>query len=172
MTATLKPMRSGETVTISDLTLDSTIHDVKTQYAQKSGQAQDKIKLLLNKKPAADLKTLKDLGVDSENVELSVMIMGGGTTPGTSQVSSPVVEKSEAAAAVGMASTGDKMDVDKELSAAAPVSEKAGSKPSAEEVLKDAAFWTDLKGFLWQRLQDEAEDEKVLKAFQDAWSKR
>src|ERR1700761_5417342 len=80
ITATLKPMRVGETVTIEDITLNTTIHDLKSQYAQRSGQPLDKIKLLLNKKPAADLKTLKELGVEGD-AELSVMIMATGTTP-------------------------------------------------------------------------------------------
>ena len=93
MTATVKPMKGGETVTISDLTVDSTIHDVKTQFAQKSSLQQDKIRLLLNKKPAADLKSLKDLGVEGDTVEFSAMIMGGGgaSTPGTA---TPPPEKS------------------------------------------------------------------------------
>lgn len=47
VTATLKPMKAGETVTLADITLDTTIHDIKSQYSQKSGQAQDKIKSTL-----------------------------------------------------------------------------------------------------------------------------
>ncbi|KAK5125431.1 hypothetical protein LTR85_000540 [Meristemomyces frigidus] len=182
VTATLKPMRGGETVTISDLTPDSTIHDVKTQYAQQSGQQQDKIKLLLNKKPAADLKTLKELGVEGESVELSVMIMGGGsgaTPSGTPSVQSPAVEKSEPSMPVtAPAPAGDPMEVDKETPA--PDSEKAQAeadeKPetntgSAAEILKSDEFWADLKGFLSQRLRDEKEGEKLAQVFREAHGK-
>ena len=167
-------MRSGETVTLSDITLDNSIHDLKTQYAQKSGQPQDKIKLLLNKKPAADLKTLKELGV-SGDVELSVMVMGGAGA--ASGASSPAVEKTEANAAAAVPAA-DKMDVDPK--APAPGSEKAQAEaaaaPSAADtatgILKTEEFWTDLKGFLAQRLRDQGEGGKLAQVFREAWSKR
>lgn len=172
-------MRTGETITIPDLTPDSsTIHDIKTIYAQKTGLQQDKIKLLLNKKPAADLKTLKELGVDAD-FELSVMIMGGATpSAGASQVSSPVVEKGEPvlAAAAAPVAVEDKMDVD----SPAPESEKAqveatekasAGTDSAEGILQTEEFWSDLKGFLVQRLRDEEQGAKVAKTFREAWKR-
>ena len=176
-------MRGGEAVTVTDLTLESTIHEVKTQYAQKSGHPQEKIKMLYNKKPAADLKTLKDLGISGESVDLSVMIMGAGTTPtpGSPAVSSPTTEKSQPTLPTGGAapSAGDAMDVDKE--APAPASEKAQAeaetKPEAHtntvsEILGSEEFWQDLKGFLGQRLRDETEGEKLMKAFREAHGMR
>ena len=164
-------MRSGETVTLPDTTLDTTIHDLKSQYAQKSNQPQDKIKLLLNKKPAADLKTLKELGVQG-NVELSVMLMGAAGT--SSGAASPMVEKSEPPMPAAVPA-GDKMEVD-----SAPESEKAqaeaeATKQAAEStagILKTEEFWTDLKGFLAQRLRDQKAGEKLAQVFRDAWSKR
>lgn len=181
-------MRGGEALTISDLTPDSTIHHVKTQYAQQSGQPQDKIKLLFNKKPAADLKTLRELGVEGESVELSVMIMagggGGGTGASTPAVQSPAVEKSEPsmsapASAPAGEPAGEPMEVDK--TASAPESEKAQAeaeeKPEAqtsstEDILKSEEFWADLKGFLAQRLRDEGEGEKLALVFREACGKR
>lgn len=176
ITATLKPMRSGETFTLPDTTLDTTIHDLKTQYAEKTGTQLDKIKLLLNKKPAADLKTLKDLGVSGGDVELSVMLMGGGGT--TPSVQSPAVEKSDPTVAVPAPAAagggGDKMDVDP-----APLSEKAETEaekaaPQAEtakDILKTEEFWSDLKGFLAQRLRSQDEGEALTGLFREAWSK-
>ncbi|GAB7360098.1 hypothetical protein MBLNU230_g7862t1 [Neophaeotheca triangularis] len=168
ITATLRPMRGGETVTIPDLELDSTIHDVKTQYAQKSGHQQDKVKVLLNKKPAADLKTLKELGVDGGSVEFSVMIMGGGGT--TPSVASPAKEKTDPAASIP---TNDPMEIDSK--APAPTSEKAQevaehTTPAAEDegagaILQTDEFWDDLKGFLGQRLRDQGEAERLVKRF-------
>lgn len=177
VTATLKPMRSGETVTLPDTTLDTTIHDLKTQYAEKTGAAQDKIKLLLNKKPAADLKTLKDLGVSGGEVELSVMLMGGGGT--TPSIQSPATEKSDptVSAPPPPPAGGDKMDIDPKSSA--PMSEKAEmeaekSAPQAEtakDILKTEEFWSDLKGFLAQRLRSQDEGEALIGVFREAWGK-
>ena len=175
MTATLKPMRSGvgDAVTLSDITLDSTIHDLKSSFAQKSGQPQDKIKLLLNKKPAADLKTLKELGVDGD-VEFSVMVMGAAGT--ISGAPSPAVEKKEPPFPAAAPAT-DKMDIDS--GAPAPESEKAQAKAQAPPSTNDAAgilrseeFWADLKDFLSQRLRDHKGGEELAKVFREAWSKR
>lgn len=172
-------MRSGETVTLPDTTLDTTIHDLKTQYAEKTDAPLDKIKLLLNKKPAADLKTLKDLGV-SGDVEFSVMLMsasGGGTTPG---VQSPVVEKGDptmTSPPPAAAGGGEKMDIDPKASA--PMSEKAemeaestaSTAETAGEILKTEEFWSDLKGFLAQRLRSQEEGERLVGLFREAWGK-
>jgi len=190
ITATIKPMRGGEAITVSDLTLNSTLHDVKTKYAQQSGQHQDKIKILYNKKPAADLKSLKDLGVTEDTVELSVMIMAGGSTPsaGTPAVASPVAEKSEPAMSVPTVPTvptlpestgGDAIEVDNE--APAPDSEKAqaeaeakseGQASGADEILETEEFWNDLQGFLGQRLRDEQEGRRLTGIFREAHGKR
>ncbi|KAK3112270.1 hypothetical protein LTR53_011627 [Teratosphaeriaceae sp. CCFEE 6253] len=178
ITATLKPMRGGgDPITVSDLTLTSTIHDIKTSYAQQSGQQQDKIKLLLNKKPAADLKTLSELGVEGESVEFSVMLMGGTSSAATT----PAVEKGEPAMPVVSGGSGDKMDVDSTgpapAAAPAPESEKAQAEAepktgTVEEMLKGEEFWADLKGFLVQRLRDEGEAETLAAVFREAHGKR
>ena len=174
ITATLKPMRSGESVTLTDITLDTSIHDLKTQYAQQTSQPLDKVKLLLNRKPAADLKTLKELGVH-EDVELTVMVMGGAS--GTPAATSPATEKTEPPlpAAVPL-DRGAKMDID----TPAPQSEKApveveGTKTTGmttDGILETQEFWTDLQGFLAQRIRDESEGEKLAGVFRRAWQKR
>ncbi|KAK3717285.1 hypothetical protein LTR37_005994 [Vermiconidia calcicola] len=174
ITVTLKPMRAGETVQIKDIGLDSTIHDLKTQYSQKSGQPLDKIKLLLNKKPAADLKSLKELSIEGD-VELSVMVMGGasGTTPGAT---SPVNEKIPTPALEVPASSKPENDA----RAPAPESEKAqveakiaaSVESTPDGILRTEEFWTDLKGFLAQRLRDDGEGEKLANVFREAYSKR
>jgi hypothetical protein len=43
--------------------------------------------------------------------------------------------------------------------------------PSGKEVLGTDEFWGDLKGFLVQRLRDEAEAEKLFGTFKTAWEK-
>ncbi|KAF2208763.1 hypothetical protein CERZMDRAFT_48744 [Cercospora zeae-maydis SCOH1-5] len=143
ITATLKPMKAGETVTIPDVALDTTIFEIKSQYAAKISIPQDKIKVLLNKKPAADLKTLKDLGVDND-VELSIMIMGGsGATP---RAQSPAVSSP---------------------SAFAPPPKEADANSTAG-ILQTEEFWTDLQGFLSQRLRDEQEGGRLATVFREA----
>jgi hypothetical protein len=184
-------MRGGETVSIPDLALSTSIYEIKDQYAKQTSQAHEKIKVLFNKKPAADLKTLKELGVNGD-VEFSLMILGGGgATPsgGTPKASSPAVEKADPADSVPEVpvpapSTGDKMDIDEQLSASAPGSEKAqteaeqsaptpkaaaGAGPSGPGALNTIEFWNDLQDFLAQRLRDTEEAQRLSKVFKMAW---
>lgn len=163
-------MRSGETTTIPEISLDTTIHEIKTQYAAKANLQQDKIKLLLNKKPAGDLKTLKDLGVEGRDVELSVMLMAGATAAASSAAATPREQSPAAVAATTAASPSDPMDIDPKTSApesekaAAEVKEYPGESTAARE-LKSEEFWADLKGFLSQRLRDEKEGERLVGLF-------
>lgn len=184
ITVTLKPMRGGETVKISDLALETSIYEIKDQYAKQTSLPHEKIKVLLNKKPAADLKTLKELGVTGD-VEFSVMVLGGGSaTPsaGTPSASSPAVEKTDPVVSVPevpVAPAADKMDVDQQASA--PGSEKAqaesaptqssapGAGPSGPGALNTIEFWNDLQDFLAQRLRDTEEAQRLSKVFKMAW---
>lgn len=160
---------------------ETSIYDVKTKYAAQIGMdgQQDKIKLLLNKKPAADLKTLSELGVTSEDgsVEFGVMIIGGGAA-GTPRSVTPAANSP--APTPAETPRGDVMDVDSTTAAAPPVavgapeSEKAqmevDSKTTEAEtgtaaILKSDEFWSDLQGFLAQRLRDEGESERLAALF-------
>lgn len=184
ITATLKPMRStssSESIKLPNIALDATIHDLKREYAQQSGLPIEKIKLLLNKKPAADLKTLKELGVEGD-VDFGVMVMGGAGgaagVAGSARSPSPAVEEKTSSVPQPAAATGeDKMNVD-----SGPGSEKAqaeaedkGTDPAEEtarSILQTEEFWADLKGFLAQRLRDQGQSEKLSALFREAWEKR
>jgi hypothetical protein len=167
-------MRGGETVTLSGIALDSTIYDVKTQYAAKTGLQQDKVKLLLNKKPTADLKTLQELGVEAD-AELSVMIMGGAAAP-SSATSTPAAEEKASPVAADVPAPQSL-----ESTTSAPNSERAQAeageaKPlvgpsTAAEFLRTDEFWSDLQAFLSQRLRDEDEAKLLAGVFKDAWKK-
>jgi hypothetical protein len=183
-------MRGGETVSIPDLDLSTSIYEIKDQYAKQTSLAHEKIKVLFNKKPAADLKTLKELGV-SGDVEFSLMILGGGgATPsgGTPKAQSPAVEKADPADSVpevpvSAPAVGDKMDIDEPASASAPGSEQAqteaehapaskaatGAGPSGPGALNTIEFWNDLQDFLAQRLRDTEEAQRLSKVFKMAW---
>jgi hypothetical protein len=179
-------MRGGEAVQISDLALETSIYEIKDSYAKQTSLPHEKIKVLLNKKPAADLKTLKELGVTGD-VEFSVMVLGGGgATPsaGTLSASSPAVEKADPAASVpeipAAPAAADKMDVDEQASG--PGSEKAqaesaptaksapGAGPSGPGALNTMEFWNDLQDFLAQRLRDTEEAQRLSKVFKMAWA--
>lgn len=179
-------MRGGEPVTIPNLALETSIYEIKEQYAKQTSLPHEKIKVLLNKKPAADLKTLKELGVTGD-VEFSVMVLGGGgATPnaGTPNVGSPAIEKADPAASVptpAAPSTADDMVIDEQASF--PGSEKAqiqaesssapgaasGAGPSGPGALNTIEFWNDLQDFLSQRLRDTEEAQRLNKVFKMAW---
>lgn len=124
-------------------------------YATKSGGDVSKIKLLYNKKPTTDSKTLKDLLGDAadttKDVEFSVMVMGGGA-PGkaaASPAASPAIEIPQP----------DMVTV--------PVAQG----PSGAKLLESASFWEDLKGFLQQRLKDEGEAARLASLWKTSWEK-
>ena len=164
-------MRNGEPMTLSNIALDTTIHDLKTQYASKTSIPQDKIKVLYNKKPVTDLKTLKDIGIESD-AELSLMIMvgGGGTPRGQSPA---VTAEKERVPVPAAAPSGDAVDMDEKTSA--PESEKATAEAEerklaegAAAILKTDEFWADLGGFLSQRLRDDEVAARLLTVFKSA----
>ncbi|KAF2858187.1 hypothetical protein K470DRAFT_266281 [Piedraia hortae CBS 480.64] len=130
VSVTIKPMRGGQTVT-GDFSLDATVHDVKSLYATKTGA--ERVKVLYKKKPANELKTLRDLGVDGD-VEFGVMVMGGA----------------------------------EQYSSAAPESEKAHEEATGKKTALDDQFWTDLRGYLEQRLRDANEAERLVTVFRGA----
>ena len=149
ITANLKSLRPASTLTIPSLEPATSIHSLKTQFAEKSGTGAtvDKIKILFNKKPVADSKTLAECADGSGEVDFSVMVVGGtpgGITPG------------------GTLGGGEKKD---------PM-ESAPSKVLSIDVLQSEEFWTDLKGWLGMRLKDEGESERVVGIFREAVKRR
>ncbi|KAI9807602.1 MAG: hypothetical protein M1825_005542 [Sarcosagium campestre] len=120
--------------------LATSVLEIKQILAGKTGLKSDKIRLLLNKKPCADSKSLKELlgGSEAATVDFTVMVIGW------------------AAASLS------------EPEAAAPVAQG----PSGADVLATDAFWSDLRGFLVQRLKDKDEGDKVLDLFKVAWERQ
>lgn len=179
VTVNLKPMKAGsEALDLPSQDVNVTVLEMKSKYAEKTGVEVSKIKLLYNKRPASDLKTLKELLPEPapKNVELSVMILSapGNASPATAstpQVSSPAIEVPDPASIAG------KMDVDS--APPAPLSEQAEALAGAAAktvgstvgVLQSEQFWADLKDFLVQRLKDEGEGERLLALFKGASQK-
>lgn len=106
----------------------------------------EKIRVLYKKKPAGDIKTIKEL-VGEEDIagelELSVMVMG----------------YKEESIQKGAEDT-EMKDVE------APVAQG----PSGGEVLGSDEFWGDLKGWLLQRLRDEGKAGEVFEKFKGSWT--
>ncbi|KAL1304448.1 hypothetical protein AAFC00_003444 [Neodothiora populina] len=171
----LKPMKSSQgSLSLPSQLLDTTVLDLKTQYASKHGLDVYKIKMLLNKKPCPDLKTLKDLlpSPPPASVDLTLMIMGGFSSPAPSSPApaSPAIELPDPTA--GAASVPASSDP-------APLSERAEgqaetlphTEETAADMLSNDAFWGDLKSFLIQRLRDESEGERLAGIFRQAAAK-
>lgn len=118
----------------------ASVFDLKQAYAAQWSVPVDKIKLLYAKKPVADSKTLGEVVGAETDVEFGVMLLGG-VVPSEKREEEQQEEKPKAA--VG---------------------------PSGKELLATDAFWTDLKGFLVQRLKDESEGERLAQLFRKAVS--
>lgn len=132
-------------IRLSSQPLNTSILDLKSSVSSETSIPTDKIKVLYKKKPVSDSKVLKDLlGDDETSVEFSVMVLGG--------------------AAAAVAAGGAKAE-DKEPAAAAAVAQGV----SGEAVLATDAFWTDLRGFLSQRIRDEKITEELFAKFLSSW---
>ncbi|KAK1832739.1 cell-cycle control medial ring component [Podospora conica] len=131
--------------------------DVKLAVAAATSIPVDKIKLLLNKKPVPDTRSLKEMvasssastpsGAAGAGLELGVMVMGGWSAPVAPVAAAPVVEKKE--------EEGEGAKVAQGL--------------SGRGVLETEAFWGDLKGFLEQRVRDEGVATEAVERFRGAW---
>lgn len=149
ITVRIKSLRNPPLdIRLSSQPLNTSILDVKTSVSSETTIPVDKIKVLHKKKPVADSKVLKDLlGEDETSVEFSVMVLGG------------------AAAAAAAASPAPKNEADP--AAADATSTAQGT--SGEAVLQTDAFWTDLRGFLSQRIRDEKITEELFGKFLSSW---
>ncbi|KAI6360112.1 hypothetical protein MCOR25_006820, partial [Pyricularia grisea] len=143
----------------------TSVQDVKAAAAEQAGLPADKMKLLFKKKPVADSKTLAELlegaggSADETVVEFTVMVLGGAVP-------------SRPAAAGGAESGGDVQMKDAAPAAAAAASTSTAQGVSGVDVLKTDDFWTDLNGFLLQRVRDEKVADEVSALFRKAWDNK
>lgn len=170
---------AGPTITLPKIDIDTCLVDVKNSYATQTGKDASKVKLLYNKRPASDLKSLRELlpKPAPENVELTLMILGGGTSSNAAgsidRVGSPAIQVPDPKA-VPMSSTGQSVTEDAPLSEQAAMQDvtytgrAGGESGTATEELKTDRFWSDLQDFLVQRLRDEAEGRRLAKLFRDS----
>lgn len=119
--------------------------DLKAEVAAQANIPVEKIKILHRRKPVSDTKVVEELvGEEEGEVEFGIMVIGGA-----------------ASVCVGGQNKGEE---DKLPSAA--VGE------SGREVFGTEAFWSDLTGFLSQRVKDAGEGERAATLFREAWETR
>ena len=151
VTVTVKNVKGGEPVSLPRQPLSVSAFDLKTAYAKEAGVPVDKVRLLFNKKPVADSKTLKDVlgpaaGKPSAEVAFSAMVMGGAVAAPAKAASLPA-------------------------EAPEPDTMAQQAAPSGQELLETEDFWSDLKSFLTQRIKDDAEGERLVDMFRSTWEK-
>ena len=153
LNVTLKSSRNPVlSLSLPSTDLGTTVLDLKQKVASDLKlEGTEKIRILYSKKPAGDVKTLKELIGDEplqagQEVELGVMVMGYKEADVTKTEDTTM------------------RDADGETSVA--------QGPSGEEVLGAEKFWADLKGFLVQRIRDEGKAAEVFDKFRGSWEKR
>ncbi|KAM7222039.1 Cell-cycle control medial ring component [Rhypophila decipiens] len=130
--------------------------DIKNTIYEQTCLPVEKLKILYNKKPVADTKTIKDVlgpvpAEEEAGIEFSLMVMGGAATASAAAEALAARQAAPAAPETQADADGDTVMDD---TAAAPVVAE-GSGPSGAAVLQTEEFWEDLKGFLMQRIRDE-----------------
>ena len=148
LNVTLKSSRNPVmSLSLPGMDLGTSVLQLKEKVAKElKVQGTEKIRVLYKKKPASDIKTIKEL-VGEEDVagemELGVMVMG----------------YKEESSAKGAEDT-EMKDVEGSVA----------QGPSGEEVLASEEFWGDLKGWLLQRIRDEGKAEEAFQKFKGSWT--
>jgi ubiquitin-like protein 4 len=134
----------------------------------------EKIKILYKKKPVpTSKKTVSDalegeIPQKGKTVELGVMILGGAPDPlsktGTSSTSDAKPAMTEEAAEAPTTHP-ERMEGIETMTSQPPA-----QGPSGEEILKTDDFWTDLQGYLEQRIKDEARAAILVQMWKSNWS--
>ena len=141
---TLKSLRNPPiSLTLPSQSVTTSVIDLKSAIAKEvRAKSIDGVKVLYNKKPCADSKTIKDILGEEEipsEMEFSIMIMGGAAA-----IEQKIEDGKAEQPSVAQGASGD-------------------------EVLESEEFWNDLKGFLSQRLKDDSKAEEVLNSFRSGW---
>ena len=152
----------------------------------------DKVKILFNKKPVpASKQTVGEIvGADSsiKDLELGIMVMGGAPDPPPQTTTAikarepepagPDSENAAVEAETGLnpaettASTTAMEGVQSTLQKPRSESQSNPVQPgeeSGEALLESAEFWTDLEGFMAQRIRSQDDAARLKDIFERAW---
>jgi hypothetical protein len=139
LTVTLKSVRNPPLdISLSSQPLSTSILSLKEAITSQTSIPVSKLRILYQKKPVPDSKILKDVVGEGSSNKVEFSVMVIG---GAAALKGKEGEEIEPRVAVGL---------------------------SGSEVLKTDEFWTDLRGFLLQRLKDEAEADRVSTVFKKA----
>ncbi|KAL8920979.1 MAG: hypothetical protein Q9172_004266 [Xanthocarpia lactea] len=167
ITISLRSLKSPPlNLSLPSQSLSTSIFELKQKVAKElQRESTDGIKILYQRKPCSDVKTVKEVigeeGGKGGTVELGVMVVGGAAA--TSTMSATGGEKIEGGE-VGDVKMGGVYEGKEEVPAA--------QGPSGEEVLGSAEFWDDLRGWLMQRVRDEAKADEAWSLFKRGWDER
>ncbi|CRJ95914.1 hypothetical protein BN1708_002078 [Verticillium longisporum] len=143
VTVVLKSLRNPPIdVKLTSQPLNTSVLDLKARVAETARVPADKLRLLHRKKPVPDSKILKDLAADDEATVEFAVMVIGGAAA----VQQP---PADGEAGVGVA-----------------------GEATGAAALETESFWADLKGFLMQRLKDEAEAEKLAASWHADWASK
>ncbi|EAA27260.3 hypothetical protein GE21DRAFT_3405 [Neurospora crassa] len=163
----------------------TSILDIKTFVSQETGMPVDKLKVLFNKKPVGDVKSLKEVLASTGSsvvpegggeLELSLMVMGGQATFDSAEAKAAREARLAATANTTKPEVSESPEVEmKDVTQESGSTEAAAAGPVAQglsgpAVLETEEFWEDLKGYLQQRIRDEKTAEEVVGRFRGAWS--
>lgn len=142
LTVTLKSLRNPPLdISLSSQALSTSVLTLKEAIESQTSIPTSKLRLLYQKKPAPDSKVLKDLvGEDESTNKLEFSVM-----------------------VIGGAASLKPKDGEE-------VEPKVAAGPHGVEVLKTEEFWSDLNGYLTQRLKDEHTASKYTAIFKKAAS--
>ncbi|ETI24559.1 hypothetical protein G647_03928 [Cladophialophora carrionii CBS 160.54] len=160
-------------------TLQAIKEQIQSYLGGPSVVATEKIKLLWNKKPIPPSKrTIRealdgsDVVAKGGEVEIGVMVMGGAPDP-PPQAQPPAHEASKGTATTATpAPTSEKTAGGEATPMEGVESTTEPVQPggiSGENVLETSEFWTDLQGFLEQRIRSSDEAVKLRAVFERAW---
>jgi len=145
-------------VTITNQTPSSSIYDVKAACAARAGYLPEKVKVLWERKPVSESKTVREVvgeaAKEGAEVEMGVMFVGQPT-----EMAGSGVEKQKEVESVPAK---EEDDVWHE----APV---APGQEHGKAILETDSFWDDLHGFVLQRIKDEDTTKEVVAGFKKSW---
>ncbi|KAH6610238.1 hypothetical protein Trco_000258 [Trichoderma cornu-damae] len=149
ISVSLKSLRNPPLdIAIPALPLSTSVLDVKAAVQAQTRIPIDKLKLLLNRRPVADSKVLKELLASESDkaIDFSVMVLGGAAAV-------PPEEK----------------PADEAAETDTPVSTAQADAATVEAELESDAFWADVKGFLQQRLRAQDKADELSSLFRSSW---
>jgi ubiquitin-like protein 4 len=176
---TLKSSRNPAlTITLSDIdpnttTISQLRESVQSELGGSTIIAAEKIKILRNKKPVPASKKTVGNALEGETlekgktVEMGVMVLGGAPDP---PAKTGPIHGGDAAPVPPLAApevpapAAEKMDGIEKASLPPPV-----QGPSGKEILETEEFWTDMQGYLEQRIKSESEAVRLVQKWKSNW---